>query len=222
VGIARPCSGPLSILPDGRPAPFTAGAQNLRCCLIITAVPFYDKGKPIFFVFFFRFGIAGLFPRQRHKKTVKCFATVLDKAGHMGYKKDRGCFRTVRTSHAAARTLLSAFPRLGALCAETNRLGNAVLRQRHRIMRCCLKVKGDLDMDTFEKIRTLLAEQLDIDPETIEPDSDIMNDFEADSLDIVDMIMTLEDEFGIEVPDEAIENLHTVGDVVQFVDAHKG
>jgi acyl carrier protein len=77
-------------------------------------------------------------------------------------------------------------------------------------------------MDTFEKIRTLLAEQLDIDPETIEPDSDIMNDFEADSLDIVDMIMTLEDEFGIEVPDEAIENLHTVGDVVQFVDAHKG
>jgi acyl carrier protein len=76
-------------------------------------------------------------------------------------------------------------------------------------------------MDTFEKIRTLLAEQLDIDPETIEPDSDIMNDFEADSLDIVDMIMTLEDEFGIEVPDEAIENLHTVGDVVQFVDAHK-
>jgi acyl carrier protein len=77
-------------------------------------------------------------------------------------------------------------------------------------------------MDTFEKIRTLLAEQLDIDPNTIEPDSDIMNDFEADSLDIVDMIMTLEDEFGIEVPDEAIENLHTVGDVVQFVDAHKG
>jgi acyl carrier protein len=84
------------------------------------------------------------------------------------------------------------------------------------------QIKGDLDMDTFEKIRTLLAEQLDIDPNTIEPDSDIMNDFEADSLDIVDMIMTLEDEFGIEVPDEAIENLHTVGDVVQFVDAHKG
>ena len=68
-------------------------------------------------------------------------------------------------------------------------------------------------MDTFEKIRALLAEQLDIDPAKITMDSDIMGDFEADSLDIVDMVMTLEDEFGIEVPDDAIENLRTVGDV---------
>ncbi len=49
-------------------------------------------------------------------------------------------------------------------------------------------------MDTFEKIRALLAEQLDIDPAKITMDSDIMGDFEADSLDIVDMVMTLEDE----------------------------
>ena len=48
-------------------------------------------------------------------------------------------------------------------------------------------------MDTFEKIRALLAEQLDIDPAKITMDSDIMGDFEADSLDIVDMVMTLED-----------------------------
>ena len=73
-------------------------------------------------------------------------------------------------------------------------------------------------MDTFEKIRALLAEQLDIDPAKITMESDIMSDFEADSLDIVDM----EDEFGIEVPDDAIENLRTVGDVVEFVDSHKG
>ncbi len=71
-------------------------------------------------------------------------------------------------------------------------------------------------MDTFEKIRALLAEQLDIDPAKITMESDIMSDFEADSLDIVDMVMTLEDEFGIEVPDDAIENLRTVGDVVDF------
>ena len=76
-------------------------------------------------------------------------------------------------------------------------------------------------MDTFEKIRALLAEQLDIDPAKITMESDIMSDFEADSLDIVDMVMTL-DEFGIEVPDDAIENLRTVGDVVEFVDSHKG
>lgn len=76
-------------------------------------------------------------------------------------------------------------------------------------------------MDTFETIRALLAEQLDIDPAKITMDSDIMNDFEADSLDLVDMVMTLEDEFGIEVPDDAIETLHTVGDVVRFVDEHR-
>ena len=56
-------------------------------------------------------------------------------------------------------------------------------------------------METFEKIRALLAEQLDVDPAKITMDSDIMSDFEADSLDIVDMVMTLEDEFGI-VPAE--------------------
>ena len=50
-------------------------------------------------------------------------------------------------------------------------------------------------MDVFEKIRALLAEQLDIDPSKITMDSDIMSDCEADSLDIVDMVMTLEDGF---------------------------
>ena len=73
-------------------------------------------------------------------------------------------------------------------------------------------------MDTFERIRELLAEQLDIDEDKITMDSDILEDFEADSLDVVDMVMTLEDEFGLEVPDEQIENFHTVGDVVRYVE----
>ena len=73
-------------------------------------------------------------------------------------------------------------------------------------------------MDTFERIRELLAEQLDIDEEKITMDSNILEDFEADSLDVVDMVMSLEDEFGVEIPDEEIENLHTVGDVVSYVE----
>ena len=73
-------------------------------------------------------------------------------------------------------------------------------------------------MDTFERIRELLAEQLDIDEDKITMDSDILEDFEADSLDVVDMVMTLEDEFGVEVPDEQIENFHTGGDVVRYVE----
>ena len=49
-------------------------------------------------------------------------------------------------------------------------------------------------------------------------DSDILEDFEADSLDVVDMVMSLEDEFGVEVPDEAVEGLKTVGDVVRYIE----
>ena len=73
-------------------------------------------------------------------------------------------------------------------------------------------------MDTFERIRELLAEQLDIDAEKITLESDILEDFEADSLDVVDIVMSLEDEFGVEIPDEAIEGFRTVGDVVRFVE----
>mgnify|MGYP000028381921 CR=1 FL=1 len=52
------------------------------------------------------------------------------------------------------------------------------------------------------------------------PESDIINDFGADSLDVIDMITTLSDEFGVEIPDEEIENFHTVGDVVVYVEEH--
>ncbi len=72
-------------------------------------------------------------------------------------------------------------------------------------------------MNVFESIRKSLSEQLDVPIERITEDSDILNDLEADSLDVVDMVMNLEDEFGIEVPDDVIANLHTVGDVVNFV-----
>ena len=72
--------------------------------------------------------------------------------------------------------------------------------------------------EIFERIRSLLASQLDIEEDRITMDSSFVEDFEADSLDVVDMVMSLEDEFGIEVPDEAVEYFHTVGDVVRYVD----
>ena len=74
----------------------------------------------------------------------------------------------------------------------------------------------------LEKLIELLCEQLDIEADEVNENTDIVNDLGADSLDVVDLVMTLEDEFGIEVPDDAIENLRTVGDVVKFVDSHKG
>lgn len=70
----------------------------------------------------------------------------------------------------------------------------------------------------FDKVRDILAEQLDIDEDLITLDASIVDDLGADSLDIVDLVMSLEDEFDTEIPDEAIENIKTVGDIVHFIE----
>ncbi len=70
----------------------------------------------------------------------------------------------------------------------------------------------------FEQIRAIICEQLDLEEDAVTMDSDILEDFEADSLDLADLVMTLEDEFHLEVPDEEIENFHTVGDIVRYVE----
>ena len=75
-----------------------------------------------------------------------------------------------------------------------------------------------MESEVFDRIREYLADQLDVDPDKITPDSDIVEDFGADSLDVVDMITTLSDEFGVDIPDEEIENFHTVGDVVRYIE----
>lgn len=73
----------------------------------------------------------------------------------------------------------------------------------------------------FEKIRTLLSEQLDIEEDDITMDSKIADDLGADSLDVVDLIMAIEDEFEVEIPDEDIENIKTVGDVVNYINDNR-
>ncbi len=70
----------------------------------------------------------------------------------------------------------------------------------------------------FEKIRAILAEQLDIEEDEITMESNIAEDLGADSLDVVDLIMSIEDEFGLEVPDDQVENIKTVGDVVSYIE----
>ena len=70
----------------------------------------------------------------------------------------------------------------------------------------------------FEKLREIISEQLEISEELITMESNLMEDFDADSLDLVDLVMSVEDEFGVEVPEEAVENLKTVGDVVKFIE----
>lgn len=72
----------------------------------------------------------------------------------------------------------------------------------------------------FEKIKKILSEQLEVDESEITAESNMIEDLGADSLDLVDLVMTVEDEFDIEVPDEDIENIKTVGDVVNFISSN--
>lgn len=69
----------------------------------------------------------------------------------------------------------------------------------------------------FEKITEILAEQLSADQESMTVDTKIAEDLGADSLDLVDLLMSIEDEFGVEIPDEEVENLHTIGEVVDYI-----
>ncbi len=75
-------------------------------------------------------------------------------------------------------------------------------------------------MDVLEKIIDILCDQLDLDREQVTEDSEIIDDLGADSLDIVDLVMTLEEEFDTEITDEMIEGMKTVGDVARFVEEH--
>lgn len=70
----------------------------------------------------------------------------------------------------------------------------------------------------FEKVREILCEQLEIDPDEITLDTNIIDDLGADSLDLVDFIMSLESEFDKEIPDEDVENIKTIGDIVSYIE----
>ena len=69
----------------------------------------------------------------------------------------------------------------------------------------------------FEKVQEKISEQLSIDPEEITMESSFIDDLGADSLDIVELLMALEEEFDIEIPDEDAEKLVTVGDAVDYI-----
>ena len=73
----------------------------------------------------------------------------------------------------------------------------------------------------FDKVKELIVEQLDVDPSLITEETDFMKDLEADSLDAVEIILGVEDEYGIEIPDDVAENFTKVGDIVKYVEENK-
>ena len=69
----------------------------------------------------------------------------------------------------------------------------------------------------FEKIKELLANQLGADEESMTMDTNIAADLGADSLDVVELLAEIQDEFQVEIPDEEIENIRTIGDLTEFI-----
>ena len=74
----------------------------------------------------------------------------------------------------------------------------------------------------FEKVKAILSEQFEVNEDSINMDTRLVEDLGADSLDVVDLAEAIEDEFEIEIPDEEIENISTVGDIVIYVSDKSG
>lgn len=71
----------------------------------------------------------------------------------------------------------------------------------------------------FDKIKSIIVEQLDADEADVTMEANIQDDLGADSLDVVDLVMSIEENFDIEIPDEDVENIKTVGDIVKYIEA---
>ena len=72
----------------------------------------------------------------------------------------------------------------------------------------------------FEKVKAILSEQFDVEEDSITAETTLADDLGADSLDVVDLLMAIEDEFEVEIPDEEVENIKTVGTLVEYIEGH--
>lgn len=72
----------------------------------------------------------------------------------------------------------------------------------------------------FDKVKAIIVEQLGVDEEQVTMEASFRDDLEADSLDLVELIMAFEEEFGGEISDEEAQNITTVGEAVRFLEAH--
>lgn len=75
-------------------------------------------------------------------------------------------------------------------------------------------------VSTYDRLQKIVAEQLGVDESEVTPQASFVDDLNADSLDLVELIMSLEEEFGMEIPDEDAEKIRTVQEAVDYVDEH--
>ena len=84
-----------------------------------------------------------------------------------------------------------------------------------------MEIKWRTIIMIFDKIKDIIIEQLQVDEADVNMDTNLMKDLSADSLDAVEIIMAIEDEYAIEIPDEEAEKIQTVGDLVRYVEENK-
>ena len=75
--------------------------------------------------------------------------------------------------------------------------------------------------DTADRVKTIVVKHLGVDADKVKQEASFIDDLGADSLDTVELVMAFEEEFGIEIPDDAAEHIQTVGDAVKFIEKHK-
>jgi acyl carrier protein len=75
-------------------------------------------------------------------------------------------------------------------------------------------------MDYFERVVQIIAEELNIEPDELTMDTHITDDLNADSLDAMEVILKIEEEFDVEIPDDIVQTIQTIADVVEFLDNH--
>lgn len=71
----------------------------------------------------------------------------------------------------------------------------------------------------FDKVKDIIVDQLDVEEDVVKMEAVIIDDLGADSLDVVDLVMSIEEEFDVEIPDEAVEGIKTVGDIVNYIES---
>jgi acyl carrier protein len=105
---------------------------------------------------------------------------------------------------------------LQVVASEVIRSGRSVDREAFGI-ETAKKISGGLGMDVAAKVKEIIVQQLGVDADKVTPEASFVDDLGADSLDVVELVMAFEEEFGVEIPDEAAENIATVKDAFEFL-----
>jgi acyl carrier protein len=84
------------------------------------------------------------------------------------------------------------------------------------------KDRGKIMSDTADRVQKIVVEHLGVEGDKVTQEASFIDDLGADSLDIVELVMAFEEEFGVEIPDDAAENITTVGDATKFIEENKG